>query len=45
MFEILRGFLLQGEEAVTQRAGGTQGTADEALRQKDRKRVNILGRG
>ena len=33
----LRGFLPQCEEAVTQRTGGTQGTADKALRQKDRK--------
>jgi len=37
MFDILSGFLLQGEEAVTQRTGGTQGTADKALWQKDRK--------
>jgi hypothetical protein len=39
----LRGFLLYCEEAVTRRARGTQGTTDEAMRQKDRKAKPVLG--
>jgi hypothetical protein len=38
----LRGFLSQDKEAVTRRAGGTQGTADAGLRQKDRKPETVF---
>jgi len=44
MFDILREFLSQGEESVTQRTGGTQGATDKALRQKDRKMTGISDR-
>ena len=37
------GFLSQAKEAVARRAGGTQGTADAGLRQKDKFPVRISG--